>query len=179
MANWYVIHTLSGSENRVKQMILDQIAKKNMHDLFEEIIVPVIEVPEIRRGKAIKAEKKFMPSYILIKMQMTDESWHLVKSVPKVTGFLGSKSTPHSLNETEVRNIFQQLELESKSANLSKLYEIGEQVIVTDGPFDTFIGLVEDIDHDKERLRVAISIFGKATPIDLNFTQVTKKKMPS
>ena len=176
MAEWYIIHTLSGSEKRVRQMILDQIAKQNMHGLFQEIVVPVIEVPEIKRGKPTKVEKKFMPGYILIKMEMTDESWHLVKSVPKTTGFLGSKSKPKSLSEAEVQNIFRQLESEAKGANLSKLYEIGEQVIVTDGPFDTFTGTVEEIDNEKQRLRISISIFGKATPIDLSFSQVKKGK---
>lgn len=176
MAEWYILHTLSGSEKRVRQMILDQIAKQNMHDLFQEIVVPVIEVPEIKRGKPTKVEKKFMPGYILIKMEMTDASWHLVKSVPKTTGFLGSKSKPKSLSEAEVQNIFRQLESEAKGANLSKLYEIGEQVIVTDGPFDTFTGTVEEIDNEKQRLRISISIFGKATPIDLSFSQVKKGK---
>ncbi len=171
---WYVIHTASGSEKRVKQMILDQVAKKNMSEFFEDIVVPVIEVPEVKRGKQVKAEKKFMPGYILIKMTMTDDSWHLVKSVTKVTGFLGGKSSPTPLSEAEVQNIFNKLESESKDAEISKLYEIGETVIVTDGPFETFTGVVEEIYHDKNRLRVSISIFGKATPIELNFTQVRK-----
>ncbi|WP_341758747.1 transcription termination/antitermination protein NusG [Candidatus Tisiphia endosymbiont of Ditula angustiorana] len=174
VVQWYVIHTLSGSEKRVKQMILDQIAKQGMSEFFEDIVVPVIEVPEVKRGKNVKTEKKFMPGYILIKMNMTDDSWHLVKSVTKVTGFLGSKSTPQALSEKEIQNIFSKLEAETKDARISKLYEIGEAVIVTDGPFETFTGVIEEIDYDKNRLRVSISIFGKATPIELNFTQVKK-----
>ncbi len=174
MAQWYVIHTLSGSEKGVKQMILDQIAKQNMAEYFKDIVVPVIEVPEVKRGKNVKTEKKFMPGYILINMMMTDDSWHLVKSVAKVTGFLGSKSTPKPLTEKEVQNIFSKLESETKDARISKLYEVGEAVVVTDGPFETFIGVVEEIDYDKSRLKLAISIFGKATPIELNFTQVKK-----
>ncbi len=174
MVQWYVIHTLSGSEKRVKQMILDQIAKQGMSEFFEDIVVPVIEVPEVKRGKNVKTEKKFMPGYILIKMNMTDDSWHLVKSVTKVTGFLGGKSTPQALSEKEIQNIFSKLEAETKDARVSKLYEIGESVIVTDGPFETFTGVIEEIDYDKNRLRVSISIFGKATPIELNFTQVKK-----
>lgn len=174
MVQWYVIHTLSGSEKRVKQMILDQIAKQGMSEFFEDIVVPVIEVPEVKRGKNVKTEKKFMPGYILIKMNMTDDSWHLVKSVTKVTGFLGGKSTPQALSEKEIQNIFRKLEAETKDARVSKLYEIGEVVIVTDGPFETFTGVIEEIDYDKNRLRVSISIFGKATPIELNFTQVKK-----
>lgn len=174
MGKWYVIHTLSGSEKQVKQMILDQIVKQGMSEFFEEIIVPVIEVPEVKRGKTIKTEKKFMPGYILIKMEMTDESWHLVKSVPKITGFLGSRSHPQPLTEKEVQNIFSQLESEAKDVTSAKLYDIGEQVVVIDGPFDTFTGVIEDIDIEKQRLRVSISIFGKATPIDLGFAQVKK-----
>ncbi len=174
MAKWYIIHTLSGSEKRVKQMILDQVAKHNMSEFFEDIVVPVIEVPEVKNGKTVKGEKKFMPGYILIKMKMTDESWHLVKSVPKITGFLGSKSTPQPLSEKEVQNIFSQLESEAKDIKVNKLYEIGEQVVVTDGPFDSFNGVIEEIDNDKQRLKVSISIFGKATPIDLSFSQVKK-----
>ncbi|WP_316353952.1 transcription termination/antitermination protein NusG [Candidatus Trichorickettsia mobilis] len=174
MGEWYIIHTLSGSEKRVKQMILDQIAKNSMSEFFEEIVVPVIEVSEIKRGKPVKTEKKFMPGYILIKMKMTDQSWHLVKSVPKITGFLGEKSKPYPLSAKEVKNIFEQLESEKKGVTSAKLYEIGEVVIVTDGPFDSFNGVIDDIDNEKLRLRVSISIFGKATPIDLAFNQVKK-----
>ncbi|WP_375329921.1 transcription termination/antitermination protein NusG [Candidatus Tisiphia endosymbiont of Nemotelus uliginosus] len=174
MVQWYVIHTLSGSEKRVKQMILDQIAKQGMSESFEDIIVPVIEVPEVKSGKNVKTEKKFMPGYIFVKMKMTDDAWHLVKSVTKVTGFLGSKSTPQALSEKEIQNIFSKLESETKDARVSNLYEIGEAIIVTDGPFETFTGVIEEIDYDKNKLRVSISIFGKATPIELNFTQVKK-----
>ena len=174
VGEWYIIHTLSGSEKRVKQMILDQIAKKGMSEFFEEVVVPVIEVSEVKRGKPVKVEKKFMPGYILIKMHMTDESWHLVKSVPKITGFLGGKSKPHPLSAKEIQNIFNQLESEKKDITQARLYEIGEIVIVTDGPFDSFNGVIDDIDNEKQRLRVSISIFGKATPIDLSFNQVKK-----
>jgi len=174
VAEWYIIHTLSGSEKRVKQMILDQIEKKNMSEFFEDIVIPVIEVPEVKRGKSIKTEKKFIPGYILIKMRMTDESWHLIKNVPKISGFLGSKTTPQALTEKEVQNIFSQLETERNEVNISKLYDIGELVVVTEGPFETFTGIVEEIDSEKQKLRVSISIFGKATPIGLSFTQVKK-----
>jgi transcriptional antiterminator NusG len=171
---WYIIHTSSGSEKRVKQMILDQIKRQGMSEDFEDIIVPVIEVPEVKKGKATTTEKKFMPGYILIKMDINDKSWHLVKNVPKVTGFLGSKSRPKALTESEVQRIFSQLESETKGATSAKLYEIGEQVMVVDGPFDSFLGVVDEVYSDQQRLRVSISIFGKATPIDLNFTQVKK-----
>lgn len=174
MAKWYILHTASGSEKSVKTMIEDQVEKKNMQGLFKEIIVPVVEVPEIKRGKRIITEKKFMPGYILIKMQMTDDSWHLVKSVPKITGFLGGKTTPQSLSDTEVKRIFSQLEHETKTASISSLHNIGDKVQVIDGPFDSFSGLIEDVDVESQRLRVSVSIFGKATPIELSFTQVKK-----
>ena len=138
VAKWYILHTVSGSEKRVKQMIQDQIAKKGMSDQFEEIVVPVIEVPEIKRGKQVITEKKFMPGYILIKMKMTDESWHLVKGVPKITGFLGTKTKPNPMSDEEVGRIFKQLESGNKNATASSLYNVGDKIQVIDGPFDSF-----------------------------------------
>jgi len=173
-AKWYVLHTVSGSEKRVKQMILDQIEKKHMSDQFEDVVVPVIEVPEVKKGKQVITEKKFMPGYILIKMMMTDESWHLVKSVPKISGFLGGKTRPKAMSEEEVARIFKQLEVVSKTVVPTSLYSIGEKIQVIDGPFDSFSGVVEEIDVESQRLKISVSIFGKATPIDLGFNQVKK-----
>ena len=174
MADWYILHTVSGSEKGVKKMIEDQIVKKKMSDYFEEIVVPVVEVPEIKRGKRVLSEKKFMPGYVLIKMDMNDESWHLVKSVPKTTGFLGSKTVPKALSEREVDAIFKQLENESKNASVSSIYNVGDKVQVIDGPFDSFSGVVEEVDVEEQKLKISVSIFGKATPIELGFTQVKK-----
>jgi len=174
MAKWYILHTVSGSEKGVKRLIEDQIAKKKMSEYFEEIVVPVVEVPEIKKGKKVITEKKFMPGYVLIKMKMTDESWHLVKSVPKTTGFLGSKTNPQALSEAEIQGVFKQLEAESVSANISSLYNVGDKVQVIDGPFDTFSGVVEEVDAEAQKLKISVSIFGKATPIELDFTQVKK-----
>lgn len=174
MAKWYILHTVSGSEKGVKKTIEDQIIKKKMSDSFEQIVVPVVEVPEIKRGKKVLTEKKFMPGYILIKMNMTDESWHLVKSVPKTTGFLGSKTVPQPLSNIEVEAIFKKLESETKTASSTSLYNLGDTVQVIDGPFDTFSGTVEEIDIVTQKLKVSVSIFGKATPIELGFTQVKK-----
>lgn len=171
---WYIVHTMSGSEKRVKQMIFDQAAKKNMSHLFEDVVVPVIEVPEIKRGKEVKVEKKFMAGYVLIRMNMTDETWHLVKSIPRVTGFLGNGIHPKAVPDSEVQVIFDQLESRSKDASAVSMYNIGEQVTVVDGPFESFGGVVEDVDYEKSRLRVSVSIFGRATPIDLDFTQIKK-----
>lgn len=171
---WYIVHTMSGSEKRVKQMIFDQAAKKNMSHLFEDIVVPVIEVPEIKRGKEVKVEKKFMAGYVLIKMNMTDEAWHLVKSIPRVTGFLGNGVNPKSVSDAEVQVIFDQLESKSKDASALNMYTVGEAVTVIDGPFESFGGVVEDVDYEKSRIRVSVSIFGRSTPIDLDFTQIKK-----
>jgi len=173
-AKWYILHTVSGSEKGVKRMIEEQISRKGMSDQFEDIVVPVIEVPEIKRGKAVITEKKFMPGYILIKMQMTDESWHLVKGVPKITGFLGSKTRPNPMSEDEVQRIFKQLESATKDASTSSLYSVGDKIQVIDGPFDSFSGVVEEVDGAGEKLKISVSIFGKATPIELSFTQVKK-----
>lgn len=173
---WYIIHTMSGSEKRVKQMIFDQAAKKGMTALIEEIVIPVVEVPEVKRGKQVKTEKKFMPGYVLIKMDMTDEAWHLVKSTPRVTGFLGSGARPQIVSEREVQAIFSQIESSTQDIATVKTYQVGEQVTVIDGPFESFTGLVENVEQDKSRLRVAVLIFGRATPIDLSFTQVKKEE---
>jgi len=174
MAKWYILHTASGSEKAVKKIIEDQAKKKNMSALFEEIVVPLVEVPEIKRGKKVLVERKFMPGYILIKMTITNDSWHLVKSVPKITGFLGSKTSPKSLTDEEVKKVFNQLEIASKTASVSNLYVIGDKVQVIDGPFDTFLGVVEGVDLETQKLTVSVLIFGKATPIELSFTQVKR-----
>lgn len=173
MAKWYVIQVLSGAEKRVKQLILDQVKKHDMSELFEDVVVPVIEVSEVKRGKIVKTEKKFMPGYVLIKMNMTDEAWHLVKSVPKIS-FVGNNSKPRPLAEEEVERIFKQMESGSTAAVARGIYEPGEQVTVIDGPFDTFTGVVDEVDLEKGTLRLSVLIFGKATPIELSFNQVKK-----
>ncbi len=173
-ASWYIIHTLSGSEKRVKQTILEQAEKKSMSGFFEEIIVPVVEVPEIKKGKQVSTEKKFLPGYILIKMNLTDEAWHLVKSVPKVSGFLGSGSKPSPVPEREVKRIMDQVNSNPTLVSSKKLFEAGETIKVTDGPFESFSGVIEEVDVDKMRLKVSVSIFGRATPIDLSFNQVER-----
>jgi transcriptional antiterminator NusG len=174
MAKWYIIHTVSGSEKSVKKKLEEQIAKANMFEFFEQIIVPVVEVPGIKRGKKVLIEKKVMPGYILLKAEMTEAVWHLVMSVAKVTGFLGSKKTPQSLTDAEVQSVLKTLENESKMASASSIYNVGDKVQVIDGPFDSFSGVVEEVDADVQRVKVSVSIFGKATPIELTFTQVKK-----
>ncbi|HJK87019.1 MAG TPA: transcription termination/antitermination protein NusG [Candidatus Megaira endosymbiont of Nemacystus decipiens] len=174
MANWYILYTASGTEKKVKRKIEEQVQKNQMSDDFEDIIVPVIEVPEIRKGKKVVAEKKMMSGYILIKMNMTDKAWHLVKSVPGAVGFLGSKNKPQPLNNQEAETMFEQLQMHAKSASEASVYNAGDKVRVIDGPFDTFSGVIEEVDMLNQTVKVSFLIFGKATPIELNFNQIKK-----
>ena len=172
---WYIIHILSGSEKRIKQMILEQAAKKGLSDYFGEIVIPVVEVPEVKRGKQVKSEKKIMPGYMLVQMELTDDTWHLVQNVPKVTSFLGSGAKPRPVSDGEIASIFEHLESKAKNVTATNIYEIGEKITVIDGPFESFSGVVEEIDLEKSKLKVSVSIFGRATPIDLGFNQVKKE----
>ena len=171
---WYIIHVYSGSEKRVKEAIEEQMETKNMSSFIEEILVPTEEIFEIRKGAKVKTEKKFFPGYILIKMNMTDESWHFIKSQPKVTNFLGTKGKPSSLSDKEAKRLIEQITERVESPRSNVIFEIGEEVRVSDGPFQSFNGLVEEIDEDKSRLKVAVSIFGRSTPVDLEYSQVEK-----
>lgn len=171
---WYIVHTLSGFEKRIAQTIKEQAQLKNIAESFEQVVVPVEGIVEVRKGQKVNAERKFLPGYILVKMEMNDITWHLVKNIPRVTGFLGSHGKPQPISDAEAERILHQME-EGLSSPKGKIdFEIGESVKVTDGPFESFIGVVEDMDAEKGRLKVAVSIFGRSTPIELEYSQVAK-----
>ena len=172
---WYIIHAYSGFEKKVAASIMEQAEQKGLTSYFEQIVVPTEDVVEVRRGKKVQAERKFFPGYVLAKMDMTDATWQLVKNTPKVTGFLGGKGIrPQPITEAEAQNIFQQAEEGAASARNKVHFDIGEQVKIIDGPFESFVGTVEDVEEDRQKLKVSVSIFGRATPVELNFDQVHK-----
>jgi len=171
---WYIIHAHSGFEKKVANSIKEQAAQHGLSDMFEDVVVPTEEVVEVRRGKKTNTERKFFPGYVLIKMELTDESWHLVKTTPKVTGFLGGGGKPQPISNAEAESIFKQVKEGIEHPKKSVIYEIGESVKVTEGPFESFVGVVEEIDDEKNRIKVAVSIFGRSTPVELEFTQVEK-----
>jgi transcriptional antiterminator NusG len=171
---WYIVHAYSNFENKVKESIQEQAKQRHLDHLFEEVLVPKEKVQEVRRGRKIDTERKFFPGYVLVKMDLTDEVYHLIKNTPKVTGFLGSDNKPQPISEAEAQRILQQVQEGIERPKPSVSFEVGEQVRVSDGPFASFNGTVEEVDEDRSRVKVAVSIFGRATPVELEFGQVEK-----
>jgi transcriptional antiterminator NusG len=172
---WYIIHAHSGFEKKVAQAILETAAQKGLSESFEQVVVPTENVVEVRRGKKTAAERKFFPGYVLAKMDMTDATWQIVKTTPKVTGFLGGKGIrPQPITEKEALSIFAAVEEGAASPRHQVHFENGESVKIIDGPFESFVGIVEDVDDGRSKLKVSVSIFGRATPVELTFDQVHK-----
>ena len=171
---WYVVHVYSGFEKKIAQQIQEQAQQKGLADQIDQVLVPSEEVVELRRGQKVNAERKFFPGYVLVKMELSDEAWHLVKDTPKVTGFLGTKLRPSPISEAEAERIMKQTTEGVERPRPAILFEIGEQVRVADGPFTSFNGTVEEVDEERGRVKVSVSIFGRSTPVELEYSQVDK-----
>ena len=171
---WYIVHAYSNFERKVAESIKERAVAANLADQFAEVLVPMEEVVEMRRGRKVSSERKFFPGYVLVKMELNDQTYHLIKATPKVTGFLGTENKPIPITEEEAGRILQQVQEGVERPKPSVTFEIGEQVRVADGPFASFNGLVEEVDEERARLKVAVSIFGRATPVELEYAQVEK-----
>ena len=174
MKNWYIIQSHSSFENKVAQLIKEEADKAKISDKFEEIVVPTHDVTEVKRGKRVQRKKKYFPGYVLIKSEMDDKIYHMIKNLKKVSGFLGSKGIPVAVSQKEIDRILGQIKDGVVQPKTGIEYNIGEKVQVIDGPFASFNGLIEDVDEDKSRLKVSVSIFGRPTPVDLEYNQVEK-----
>jgi transcriptional antiterminator NusG len=171
---WYSVSVLSNFEKKIAEQIRHDVAQAGLEDEIDEVLVPTEEVLEVRRGKKVKTERRFMPGYVLVHMEMSDKGYHLINSINRVTGFLGPQGKPMPMRDEEVNQILNRVEEGAEAPRSLVSYEVGEQVNVTDGPFEGFSGMVEQVDEDNQRLKVMVSIFGRATPVELEYAQVAK-----
>ena len=174
MKQWYIVQTFSGFEQKAAEALKDIVSKQELNEKIEDILVPTHEVTEVKRGKRIQRKKKYFPSYMLVKMEMNKELYHMIKNIQKVTGFLGSSGTPTPVSEKEIDKIMGSINEGTLVPKTQVSFDIGEQVRVSDGPFASFNGVVEDVDEEKARLKVSVSIFGRSTPVELEYSQVEK-----
>ena len=174
MKNWYIVQTFSGFEQKVAETLKDTITKNNLDEKIEEVLVPMHEITEVKRGKRVQRKKKYFPSYVLVKMEMNKELYHMIKNIQKVTGFLGAAGTPARVSDKEIDKILGNIKEGSLVPEPSLTFDVGEQVKVCEGPFASFTGLVEEVDEEKSRLKVSVSIFGRPTPVELEYNQVEK-----
>tara|TARA_B100001123_G_scaffold394569_1_gene475449 strand:- start:477 stop:1004 length:528 start_codon:yes stop_codon:yes gene_type:complete len=174
MKNWYIVQTFSGFEQKVAETLKDIIKKQELSEKIENVLVPMHEVTEVKRGKRVQRKKKYFPSYVLVKMEMNKELYHMIKNIQKVTGFLGGSGSPASVSEKEIDKIMGSIKEGTLVPKTQVTFDIGEQVRVCEGPFASFSGLVEEVDEEKSRLKVSVSIFGRPTPIELEYNQVEK-----
>ena len=175
-ARWYVVNVYSGSEKKVAESIREQAVLKKMEDKILEVMVPTEEVVEMKKGARVNSERKFFPGYVLVKMIMSDECWHVIRNTPRVSGFLGSRNKPQPISNAEAERIIKQMTEGVERPRTVVDFEVGEQIRVSDGPFASFVGYVEEVDTEKMRLKVSVSIFGRSTPVELEFSQVEKIK---
>ncbi len=175
---WYVVQVTSQYENKVKETLLDRVALQGMQSSFGEILIPTEEVVEMKSGQKRKSERKFFPGYILVKMDMNDDTWHLVRHIPKVLGFIGGRADkPSPISDKEVENILSRVQDTHDKPKPKTLFEVGEVIRITDGPFTDFSGMIEEVNYEKSKVKVSVMIFGRATPIDLSFSQIKKEKI--
>ena len=174
MKNWYIVQTFSGFEQKVSETLKDMVKKQELNEKIEDILVPMHEVTEVKRGKRVQRKKKYFPSYVLVKMEMSKELYHMIKNIQKVTGFLGGSGAPTPVSENEIDKIMGSINEGTLVPKTQVTFDIGEQVRVCEGPFASFSGLVEEVDEEKSRLKVSVSIFGRPTPIELEYNQVEK-----
>jgi transcriptional antiterminator NusG len=175
-AQWYIINTLSGFEAKVANLIRENADKKGVLEKFEEIVVPTESVTETKKGKKVTSERKIFPGYVLIKMELSDLTWNLVKNIPRVAGFLGGSGKPQPISDMEVKRVLTQIKEGAKPKEVELTFEMGETVKIIDGPFETFSGVVDEVDGMKKKLKISVSIFGRPTPVELEFSKVEKLK---